>query len=149
MPNLLFHQLSEQELPALFGLMRELYPQQHMRLDEAVTRKAIQALLSDPSLGQICLIYRGDELAGYFVLTFCFSLEFHGRFGLLDELYIREAFRGQKLGKAVIAFAENVCRQKCIRALRLEVARDNLVAQGLYRASGFAEESRHLFTKWL
>jgi len=149
MPNALFQQLSEHEVPVLLGLMREFYPLQHMRFDEGVARAAVQALLSDPSLGQICFVYRGAELAGYLVLTFCFSLEFHGRFGLLDELYLREAFRRKSLGKAVMAFAENLCRQKGIQALRLEVGRDNQPAQGLYRKSGFREEERYLFTKWL
>jgi ribosomal protein S18 acetylase RimI-like enzyme len=149
MPNALFQQLSEQEIPALLGLMREFHPQQHMRFDEAAAKRAIQALLSDPSLGQACFVYRGADLAGYFVLTFCFSLEFHGRFALLDELYLREAFRGQALGKAVMKFAENVCRQKGIKALRLEVSRDNLPAQALYRKSGLVEDARYVFTKWL
>jgi ribosomal protein S18 acetylase RimI-like enzyme len=149
MPNALFQLLSEQEMPALLGLMREFYPQQRMRWDEGVVTKAIQKLLSDPSLGQIFFVYVGADLAGYFALTFCFSVEFHGRFALLDELYIREAFRRRKLGKAVMAFAESVCRQKGIKALRLEVGRDNAAAQALYQASGFVEEGRHLFTKWL
>jgi ribosomal protein S18 acetylase RimI-like enzyme len=149
MANVLFQQISEHEVPALLGLMREFYPQQHMRFDEDVARAAIQALVTNPSLGQVCFIYRGAELAGYFVLTFCFSLEFHGRFALLDELYLRDPFRRHGLGKAVVAFAENLCRQKGIQALRLEVGRDNKPAQGLYRKSGFAEEPRYLFTKWL
>ncbi len=55
----------------------------------------------------------------------------------------------RKLGKAVIAFAVTVCKQMGIKALRLEVGRENEAAQGLYRACGFAQEPRHLFTKWL
>src|SRR5215471_14353770 len=144
MPNALFQQLSEHEVPVLLGLMREFYPLQHMRFDEGVARAAVQALLSDPSLGQICFVYRGAELAGYLVLTFCFSLEFHGRFGLLDELYLREPFRRQKLGQGVVGFAEGLCRREGIAALRLEVGRENAPAQSLYRASGFAIDERNL-----
>jgi ribosomal protein S18 acetylase RimI-like enzyme len=147
--NALFQLLSEQEIPALLELMREFYAGQHMRFDERVARGGIKKLLADPALGQAGFIYHGAELAGYFVLTFCFSLEFHGRFALLDELYVREAFRGRRLGKAVIAFAEGVCRQAGLKALRLEVGRENEIAQGLYRACGFVQDARHLFTKWL
>jgi GNAT superfamily N-acetyltransferase len=147
--NALFQLLSDQEIPALLEMMREFYAQQHMHFDPAIAGKGIQKLLDDPAQGQIYLIFRGSELAGYFTLTFCFSLEFHGRFGLLDELYVREAHRGQKLGKAVIAFAEDLCRKAGVQALRLEVGRDNQPAHSLYRTAGFKEEARNLMTKWL
>lgn len=147
--NALFQQISEQDIPALLEMMREFYPQQHMRLDEQVMARTVKKFLSDPSLGQVCFIYHGSELAGYFVMTVCVSLEFQGNFALLDELYVRKAFRGKKLGSSVIPFVENICRQRGIRALRLEVGRSNHGAQRLYRAAGFAEDDRLLFTKWL
>jgi GNAT superfamily N-acetyltransferase len=147
--NVLFQLLSEQEVPALLEMMREFYSQQQMRFDGKAARNAIGNLLQAPDHGQIYLIFRGAELAGYFTLTFCFSLEFHGRFGLLDELYLREPFRGQKLGQGVIGFAEGLCRRAGIAALRLEVGRDNAPAQSLYRKSGFTEDARNLMTRWL
>jgi len=120
-----------------------------MRFDEKAARAAIERLLKEPQLGQIYLIFRGPALAGYFALTFCFSLEFHGRFALLDELYLREAFRRLKLGEGVVGFAEGICRREGIAALRLEVGRENAPAQALYKKSGFAEDARNLMTKWL
>jgi ribosomal protein S18 acetylase RimI-like enzyme len=147
--NVLFQLLSEQELPALLEMMREFYSQQHMRFDETGAGMAIDKLLQSPGHGQVYFIFRGNELAGYFALTFCFSLEFHGRFALLDELYLREAFRRQKLGKAVVAFAEDLCRKAGIHALRLEVRRENQPAQSLYQSAGFKEDARNLMTRWL
>jgi ribosomal protein S18 acetylase RimI-like enzyme len=99
--------------------------------------------------GQIYLIFRGPGLAGYFALTFCFSLEFHGRFALIDDLYLREPFRRMKLGEGVVGFAEGICRREGIAALRLEVGRENAAAKALYQKSGFAEDARNLMTKWL
>src|SRR6516225_2905377 len=147
--NALFQLISEAEIPTLLGMMKEFYSQQQMRFDGGVAARTIKQVLADPSLGQIFFVFRGNELAGYFALTFCFSLEFHGAFALLDEVYISEAFRGQKLGTAVMTFAETVCKQKGVKALRLEVGLENRAAQGLYRASGLAEDARRLFTKWL
>jgi ribosomal protein S18 acetylase RimI-like enzyme len=144
--NALFQLISDQELSTLLNLMREFYAQQHMRFDEPAASRAIASALNDPGLAQI---YLGQELAGYFTLTFCFSLEFHGRFGLLDELYLREPYRRQKLGKAVVAFAEDLCKKAEIEALRLEVGRENQPAQSLYRTAGFKEDERNLMTKWL
>ena len=147
--NALFQLLSDHEISTLLEMMREFYAQQEMRFDEPAASLAINRALSNPELAQIYLIFRGAELAGYFVLTFCFSLEFHGRFALFDELYLREPFRRQKLGKAVVAFAEDLCKKAGIKALRLEVGRENQPAQSLYRAAGFKEDERNLMTKWL
>ena len=147
--NALFQLLSDHELPALLELMREFYAQQEMRFDEPAASLAINRALSNPELAQIYLIFRGAELAGYFALTFCFSLEFHGRFALFDELYLREPFRRQKLGKAVVAFAEELFKKAGIKAVRLEVGRENQPAQSLYSAAGFKEDERNLMTKRL
>jgi len=147
--NVLFQLLSEEEVPVLLEMMREFYAGQEMRFDAATARGTIGKALHDRSHGEIYLIFRGTELAGYFALTFCFSLEFHGRFALLDELYLREPFRRLKLGQGVVGFAEGICRREGIAALRLEVGRENVPAQALYRSSGFAEDARNLMTKWL
>ncbi len=147
--NALFQLLSEQEVPSLLEMMREFYTQQEMHFEKATATRAINLLIEKPEYGQIYLIFRGSELAGYFALTFCFSLEFHGRFGLLDEVYIRETYRGQKLGKSVVPFAEDLCRKAGFPALRLEVGRENQPAQSLYRKTGFKEDERNLMTKWL
>src|SRR6185312_8191150 len=147
--NALFQLVSEPEIELVLPLMREFYNQQEMVFDETVARAGLKNATANPQLGQVYLIFRGQELAGYFVLTFCFSLEFHGRFALLDELYLREPFRRQKLGQGVVGFAEGICCREGIAALRLEVGRENQPAQALYRNSGFAEDARNLMTKWL
>lgn len=147
--NVLFHLLSEHEIPSLLEMMHEFYMHQGMRFDRTVAMDAVAKLLENSRYGQIYLIFRGNDLAGYFALTFCYSLEFHGRFGLLDEVYLRESFRGQHSGNSIVAFAEDLCRKNGIQALRLEVGRENKTAQAFYQKTGFREEARHLMTKWL
>ncbi|HEX4604722.1 MAG TPA: GNAT family N-acetyltransferase [Candidatus Angelobacter sp.] len=147
--NALFQLLSEQEVPTLLEMMREFYAQQEMAFEISAATRAIKGLLDHPNLGQLYLIFRGSDLAGYFALTFCYSLEFHGRFALLDELYLHGPFRRQKLGKAVVAFAEELCKKAGIKALRLEVGRENQPAQSLYRTAGFKQDERNLMTRWL
>src|SRR5580698_9783194 len=99
--NVLFQLLSEQEIPALLEMMQDFYADQEMRFDKSAATQAVGNLLAHPKHGQIYLVFWGSQLAGYFVLTFCYSLEFHGRFGLLDEVYLRKAYRGLKLGKSI------------------------------------------------
>lgn len=147
--NALFQLVSEAEIELVIPLMREFYSQQEMLFDETVARAALKKVIVNPETGQVYLIFRGQELAGYFVLTFCFSLEFHGKFALLDELYLREPFRRQKLGRAAVEFAQRLCREARVKALRLEVGIPNTGAQSLYVAEGFKLDERRLMTKWL
>ena len=144
-----FQLISDGDLARTIGLMREFYESTQMRFDEEVARTALRKTLLDPSLGSVYLVTMEKDVIGYFVLTFCFSLEFHGKFALLDEIYVREAYRRQKIGEAIVGFCENICRKVGIRALRLETGHENEVAHNLYRKMGFVQEMRHLFTKWL
>ncbi len=133
----------------LVELMREFYVFEHLQFDEGAARAALGQILNDRRFGVIQLIRVGEEAAGYLVLTFGFSLEFRGRDAFVDELYLRENFRGRGIGKASLELAGAVCRQEKISALHLEVERVNTRAQGVYRQAGFHDHDRYLLTKWL
>jgi GNAT superfamily N-acetyltransferase len=105
--------------------------------------------LADPSLGSVWLVERGGVAVGYAVLTFGYSLEFSGRFALLDELFILAPYRSQGLGRQILERLEDVCRDLGLTALRLEVARTNQGARRLYEKAGFEAHDRDLMTLWL
>ena len=144
-----FQLSSEKDTPLLVEMMREFYQHEGLAWDEEVARSGLQKLFHGPGLGSAYIILADEHPAGYFVLTFPFSLEFHGKFALLDEIYVRAAFRRKNLGRAVLEFAENICRKSGIQALRMEVAEENQAARTLYSSAGFRRDLRHLFTKWL
>ncbi|MDT7542235.1 MAG: hypothetical protein QOE33_2139 [Acidobacteriota bacterium] len=133
----------------LVPLLREFYAYDHIAFDEPEARRALDQLLSDARLGRVYLIHLGDELAGYLVLTFGFSLEFKGRDAFVDELFLREEFRGRGIGTRALTVAEETCRAGNVRALHLEVERANTGAQGVYRRAGFKDHDRYLLTKWI
>jgi ribosomal protein S18 acetylase RimI-like enzyme len=133
----------------LVELMREFYAFEYLAFDERAARGALRQLVGDGRFGVIHLIRVGAETAGYLVVTFGFSLEFHGRDAFVDELYLRENFRGRGIGRASIEFAAELCRGEGIAALHLEVERANARAQALYRRAGFRDHDRYLLTKWL
>lgn len=137
------------DVPALLELMREFYSDQEMKFSAAVAESCLSGLITDPKLGRVFLLYADGGLAGYCVLTFCFSLEFQGRFALLDELYVRQPFRRRGISREVIARAEEVCKEYGIQAMRLEVWVGNTVAKSVYQSCGFITEERNLMTKWL
>ncbi|HEX8355566.1 MAG TPA: GNAT family N-acetyltransferase, partial [Pyrinomonadaceae bacterium] len=96
------------DVDTLLAMMRGLYEHERIAFDEAAARAALGQLLADDSCGVAHLILFGAEVAGYLVLTFGFSLEFGGRDAFVDELFVREEFRGRGAGAAALRFAEGL-----------------------------------------
>lgn len=88
-------------------------------------------------------------IVGYAVLTLGFSLEYGGRDGFLDEIYVAPEARGQGIGSAALKFVMAEAEKLGIKALHLEVMPGNDRALELYRRHGFADTRRHLLNKWL
>jgi ribosomal protein S18 acetylase RimI-like enzyme len=144
-----FVPLSEATLDDALELRRQLYLHEDLAYEPGNAAALMRELIASPIFGMLWLIQIEDQTAGYLLVTLCYSLEFQGRFGLLDEFYLDEPWRGQGIGSAALEFAEHSCRALGLKALRLEVAHTNLRALDLYRRQGFSLESRHLMTKWL
>lgn len=144
-----FRRVSVDDTETLLSLMREYYAYDHLKFDSRVAYKSLKQLLGNESLGCVWLIEEADYPVGYFVVTFWFSLEFHGKAAFLDELHIGAGYRGRGIGKRALAFAQEYCASQGVRALRVEVEHANIQALNLYNKSGFREHPRHLMTKWL
>jgi GNAT superfamily N-acetyltransferase len=144
-----FEAVTPSTLETALALMNRLYTGAGALHDRPLALRAAEWLFAHPESGGVWLIRAAGETAGYLVVTACFSLEFGGWFGLLDELYFEETWRGQGLGARAIAFAEDWCRAHHMEALRLEVAHNNEPALRLYQRTGFVTHHRDLMTKWL
>lgn len=133
----------------LLAMMEALYLHDEHPFNAVQARRATLALLESPPFGSIWLIHLGEEIIGYLVLTFGFSLEFGGRDALLDELFITEPHRNQGFGRQVLQFVFDYCREQAIHALHLEVLTGNDTAAAIYSRFGFQLDDRRLMTKWL
>lgn len=122
----------------ILEMMRGLYASGSLALQPDAL-PALDMLLADPSLGRCFLIREAEKSIGYFVIGFGFSLEFGGKDAFLDELYIVPEARSRGVGKVSLQFATDFCRASGVHSLHLEVARENLAAQRLYRRAGFQE----------
>ena len=134
------------DIPLLVALMTEFYSESATPLDATRAAEAFDALLADDRLGKVWLIQAGDDDVGYAVVTFSYSMEFGGRNGFLDDLFIQRAFRGAGLGTEALAEVRAFCLERGVRALHLETGRDNGAAQALYRRAGFKITDRQLLT---
>lgn len=139
-------------------LMEAFYCEEHLVFVDAEARSAIRELLSRDELGRIFLLkqvghgkvgaHRSRAAHGHLVLTWGFSLEFRGRYVLLDELFVSGTLRGRGYGKEAIEFAARWARERGAAALRLEVNHANAHAREVYARRGFADDRRDLMTRW-
>jgi GNAT superfamily N-acetyltransferase len=129
--------------------MRALYAHDSITYDLERARQACEWLLANPEFGGIWVIQAEGRDAGYLIVTACVSIEFGGRFALLDELYLDEASRGRGMGREAVEFAADWARSRGFRSIRLETARENVGAQGLYKKCGYVVDERYLMTKQL
>mgnify|MGYP000169458008 CR=1 FL=1 len=136
------------EIDALMQLVQEFYLYDNHPFSDRVA-KAVVGLLSDESLGSIWLIFDRSEPIGYVALMFTYSLEFHGKIAMIDELFLREPYRGQGIGTQTFKLIEDFCHDRGIHALQLEVERVNTKAQEFYRKKDYKDFDRYLMTKYL
>ncbi len=143
-----FRAAGDSDISRLLDLMEALYAEDGTApFIRARVEQALGGLLRDGERGRVWLIERDGVSAGYLVVTWGFSLEFHGRDAYIDELYIAPAYRDAGLGSEAIALAEAVCREAGAGALHLEVDLGNDRAHALYRRCGFTERGHRLMTK--
>ena len=144
-----FERAGPEHAELLVEMMREFYAHERLPWDGVAARGSLDALLADASLGEAWLARRDGVPAGYFVLTAGYSLEFRGRYLLLDELYVRGEHRGGGIGREAMRVAEEACRARGAHALRLEADRGNPRVQAFYRGLGFGDHGRDLLTRWI
>ena len=137
------------DIELLVVFMRDFYEHEALRFDESAARNALQMVMANAFFGRVFFLEFAGEKVGYTVLTFGFSLEFHGRDAFVDELYVVASHRRRGIGKQTLEFLADVCRAEGIAALHLEVERANTIAQGVYRKQDFKDHDRYLLTKWI
>ena len=139
---------TEADFETLRVLMREFYEYEQ----RAVTPEKVQALLDllrNPSFGKAALVCDGDAPAGYIVVTCGYSIEFHGHDLLIDELYIRQEYRGRGWGTRALGEIEKMARAEGFQAVHLEVARRNTSARRFYNRAGFDPHDGDFLSKRL
>ena len=82
------------------------------------------------------LMEQDGKPAGYGMLSFTFSQESGGKVAWLEELYVRDEFRGRGLGKAFFSWMKEHIEPEVSR-IRLEIEPDNEGAARLYKSMGF------------
>lgn len=135
--------------PVLAVFMRQLREDdpEEGPYDESLSFPAMSGLLADPSVGRVWLIRFGAEIAGYVVLTLCYSVELGGRYAFVDELFVAREFRGRGVGSTALQLVAAEAKAMGVRSLSLEVTRSNATARRLYARNGFVARGHELMTR--
>jgi len=142
--------VGEQEFDELLSLMRDYYDFDNLEYNLVKIQAAVQGLMFDETLGKIWLIAYQMEYIGYIAITFGYSLESGGRDAVVDEFFIMEKYRDRGVGKSVLNQVEDFLKHEHIKALYLEVDRENQKAKKFYVSQGFESRERfHLMSKSL
>lgn len=132
------------DIPALVRLMTEFYAESNFVLPAGPATRTFELLLGDPRLGAVWLGELGGAPAGHVVLTVCFSMEYGGLRGFIDDLYVRPDARGRGVAAGLLAAARAEAVERGVRALHVETGPDNAIARRVYARAGYVE-SGHLF----
>jgi diamine N-acetyltransferase len=86
--ELQFSIANDTDVSTILPLMRQFYAIDQYPFDELSAGTALTDMVRDSSLGRVWLLYNKDKAVGYLVITFGYSLEYHGRDAFIDELFI-------------------------------------------------------------
>jgi ribosomal protein S18 acetylase RimI-like enzyme len=144
-----FRVAEEGDTAALLNFMRAYYAFDGHGFDEEKASAVLTTLLRNPNLGRVWIILDAEAPVGYVVICFGFSLEWLGRDAFVDEFYLLPEYRGHGWGRKTMAFIEDAARSLVVRALHLEVVRQNAAALQIYRKLGFKDRESTFLSKWI
>ncbi len=137
------------DLPALGVMMEDFYAIERMPWIPEAALPAARELLARDDLGLVGVLVEAGADVGYFVLTWGFDLEFHGRDAFLTELYFVPSARGRGLARDALPRIEALAAAHDARALHLMARPENPAAMALYTRAGYTSPPRVFLSKEL
>jgi diamine N-acetyltransferase len=116
--------------------------------DERFTLTFDEAL-QNPELITLLLIEKEEEVIGFANLMTIFSVWSHGKALILDDLYIKEPFRGSGIGRIVMQYIEQYGEGNGFKRLQFQSEHTNPEAHKFYSKLGYTSESMNFYVKYL
>ena len=139
-----FKPLQFSDITCITKLMQEFYTIDNYPINLEISKKLFKDFIADENLGKAYLICVDNEIVGYTIITYVFSFEYKGKIAFIDELYVKDSFRGKGIGSETIEYIKNECHKLKLKLIYLEVENHNLKAQKLYIANDFEFHNRKI-----
>jgi ribosomal protein S18 acetylase RimI-like enzyme len=131
-----------EDLPALTGLLGQLFEQEaEFHPDPETNLRGLAMILAAPEQGSIVVVERDGMIRGMIVTLYTISTALGAKVGLLEDVVIDKACRGESLGKKLLAFALETARAHGCQRMTLLTDPENLKAHKLYRDFGFTRSA--------
>jgi GNAT superfamily N-acetyltransferase len=126
-----------EDVPEILALVGELAAYEREPDAVVASEDALRAALFGPSPAVFCHVAEADgEVAG-FALWFLNFSTWLGRHGIyLEDLYVRPAYRGRGLGKALLTTLTSIAAERGYGRVEWWVLDWNEPAQAFYRSLG-------------
>ncbi len=138
------HLARPEDLERVLPLVAAMHDEAGIAQDDETRRAALAPLLEGSPHGAVYLIGPQRAPIGYLVVTFGWSVEFGGMDGFVDEIYIRPGVRGRGIASEVLGAICRALKAAGVRALHLEVERENGGARRLYGRCRFEPRERYM-----
>ena len=116
-----FQNLQKSQIDSIVSMMQDFYAIDNYPIHIEESKQLFETFIANSDLGKAWLVYKGEEVIGYVILTFIFSFEYKGILAFLDELYIKKEYQGKGFGKQAVQFVQQESSQLNVKMLYLEV----------------------------
>tara|TARA_R110002049_G_scaffold23545_5_gene83451 strand:- start:7568 stop:8017 length:450 start_codon:yes stop_codon:yes gene_type:complete len=134
-----------EHLDRLVALVTAFHAEEGIEMSDEQRRRGLTPLLEGIPHGAAYLIGPPRAPIGYIVICFGWSVEFGGLDAIIDELYIRPGVRGRGIASEALVALPRALAAGGLRAIHLEVDRDNAAALKLYTRAGFKPRAQYMF----
>lgn len=125
------------DVPLILALIGELADFERLRHEVVATEASLAAaLFGERPLAEVLIAEAGPDPAGFALFFTSFST-FLGQPGIyLEDLFVRPAFRGQGVGRALLIELAGLATSRCCGRLEWSVLDWNSKAIGFYESLG-------------
>lgn len=135
---------NKKDLDSVLKLVREYHDFEGISGKASSLMNAVYPLLKkNNEQGRILLIENDGKSIGFIALCFGYSLEFGGRDAFIDELFLRERFRGQRIGEQALEGCQKIAKELGVKALHIESNTKENKLTDFYTKCGFKSRDKY------
>lgn len=137
------HLATPEDAPRLLSQIAAFHAEAGIERTDEQREAALMPLLEGSPLGAAWLFGLAKAPTGYIIITFGWSIEMGGMEAYVDELYIRPSVRKRGIASEVLMAITSSLADVGVKALHLEVDREDAATQRLYSRAHFKLRDRY------